>query len=103
MEAFIDLLKRLTKMNDSLREPMRWQQARLLDQTAGRSYPEMIQARASAEEATQVVNAVLLLEKDMSKNSFVRATRRRNEMALASITSFDILNAVNDNPRGVKP
>lgn len=101
-EVFVDLLKRLTELNDYLHELMHGHQARVLEQTTERTYLEMVQVRATVDELTQLVNAALLLEESGSNDSSASATRRRTDMALASLASFKILNAVNDDPRGVK-
>lgn len=102
-DVFIDLLKRLTELNDYLHELMHGHQARLLEQTTERTYLEMVQVRASVEELTQLVSAALFLEESGSNRSAVGAVRRRNDMALASLARFKILNAINYNPRGMKP
>ena len=102
-DVFLDLLKRLTELNDYLHELMQGHQARLLEQTTERTYLEMVQVRASVEELTQLVEAALLLEKGGSNSSSISATRRRNDQGLASLANFKILNAVNDGPRGGRP
>ena len=100
---FVDLLKRLSELNDYLQELMQGYQARVLEKTIERTYLEMVQVRASVEELTQLVTATLLLERGEPNSSSIGATRRRNDMALASLARFKILNAVNDDSRGVKP
>lgn len=100
--VFVALLKRLTKLNDYLHELMQGHRARVLEQTIERTYLEMVQVCASVEELTQLVNAALLLDKDGSNDSSISATRRRSNMALASLAKFKILNTINDDPRRVK-
>jgi hypothetical protein len=102
-DVFVDLLRRLTELNDYLHELMRGHQARALEQTTSRTYLEMVQVRASVDELKQLLTAALLLEKDEPKNRSIGAGRRRNDTALASLARFKILNAVNDDRRGVKP
>ena len=96
-------LLRLTELNDYLHELMRGHQARVLKQTTERTYLEIVQVRSSVEELTQLVNAALLLERDGSEDSSISAARRRSNMAPASLATFKILNAINDDPRRVKP
>lgn len=100
---FVDLLKRLSELNDYLHELMQGYQARVLEKTIKRTYLEMVQVRASVEELTQLVTAALLLEKDEPNSSSIGATRHRKDMALASLARFKILNVVNDDSRGMEP
>lgn len=102
-DVFVDLLKRLTELNDYLHELMHGHQARVLEQTTEKTYLEMVQVRSSVEELTQLVSAALLLENGGSENSSIGATRRRNHSALASLASFKMLNAANNDARGLKP
>lgn len=102
-EVFISLLGRLTELNDHLYELMHGHQARVLEQTTRRTYLGMVQVQASVDELKELMAAVLLLANDGPNNSSISATRRRNGTTLASLASFKILNAVNENHRGGKP
>jgi serine/threonine protein kinase len=102
-DVFIGLLGRLTELNDYLHELMHGHQARVLEQTNQRTYLEMVQVRTSVEELTQLVTAAMLLDRNGPDKSSSGVTRRRNDIALASLAGFKLLNAASDNAGGEQP
>ncbi|CAD6569252.1 MAG: hypothetical protein ASARMPREDX12_002269 [Alectoria sarmentosa] len=94
--VFLNLLGRLTELNDHLQELMHGHQARAIDLATQKTYLEMVQMRASVAELTQLVTAAMLLQEYNGVESSSASTRRRNEKALASLADFKSLNATHD-------
>ncbi|KAL8975469.1 MAG: hypothetical protein Q9197_000324 [Variospora fuerteventurae] len=100
-KVFVNLLGRLTELNDYLQELLHGHQARRLEQITEKTYMDMVQVRSSVEELKHLVMAAMLLED--RGHSTTSEIRRRNDGALARLANFKSLNAANEDGTGQKP
>ncbi|KAL8933438.1 MAG: hypothetical protein Q9211_005782 [Gyalolechia sp. 1 TL-2023] len=100
-QVFVNLLGRLTELNDSLQELLHGHQARKLEQATEKTYMEMVQVRASVDELKHLVMAAMLLGD--RGHSTTSELRRRNDQVLARLADFKSLNAAHEAPSRQKP